>query len=249
MGRGSRPEPSIHRLSLSGALVDTLEAPHATFPRTPLVGSVALPFAPRHFTVWSPLGYFVTTNSARYAVDLRLSGRGDGRGAEAMWRPGDPVVSIRRTVPPVPVADDERADWRNGITAYHRGLRGGGGWEWDGPEIPRVKPPIRDVMVAADGRIWVRLSQPARLDRAVTVDTRRQAQNEIYAQRRWMEPWLFDVFEPSGRYVGQVRFPDEPGQPYMRHPGFVIQGDTVWMARYDQDDVPSIKRYRVQWGG
>jgi hypothetical protein len=60
---------------------------------------------------------------------------------------------------------------------------------------------------------------------------------------------VFDVFEPTGVYVGQVRFPDVASRPTLPHPGFAIQGDTVWAVVYDRDDVPNIKRYRVRWGG
>ena len=247
-GRGAaRPDPWIDRLRLDGARVDSLVPQIATAGPT-MIGSAQLPFAPRDLSEWSPLGYFVNVNTRSYAIDLRRPPSG-GRGtAGGTWRPGDPVVSIRRTIAPIAVGDAERADWRAGITAFHQSPRRREPWEWTGPDIPRVKPPIRDIVVAADGRLWVRLSQPARLDRTITVDTHVQTGTEIYAARRWAEPWLFDLFEPTGQYVGQVRFPDASAPPYMPHPGFAIRGDTVWMAIHDQDDLPIVKRYRVRWG-
>jgi hypothetical protein len=248
-GRGAKPTPFMTRLRLDGSVVDALDPPHAEFAAVPKVGNDVLPFAPKQVAEWSPLGYFVTANTATYAVELRVPRAVAGRGAlPPTWQPGDPVLSIRRTVPAIPVVDAERADWQHGITESRRSSSRDMKWEWTGPEIPRVKPPIRDVVVAADGRIWVRLSQPARLNPAVTIETRRPAPGEVFAERRWAEPWVFDIFEPTGRYVGQVRFPDVTEQPYMPHPGFAIRGDTVWAAVHDQDDIPIIKRYRVNWG-
>jgi hypothetical protein len=59
---------------------------------------------------------------------------------------------------------------------------------------------------------------------------------------------VYDVFQPAGQYVGQVRVPDYTGAPYLPRMEFAIQGDTVWGVTHDQDYVPSVKRYRINWG-
>jgi hypothetical protein len=235
-------------------VVDTLERPETGFPDPPMIATQLLPFGARHIATWSPLGYFVTANTGRYAVDLRI-GRPGASGAiapSAPWRPGDPVRSIRVDgVTPVPVNDAERADWRQSLTMYLRSGRRSR-WEWDGPEIPRVKPPIGDIDVSTDGRIWVRVSQPARLEPTVRIRTAPATGgewNEIDAPRRWVESWVYDVFEPGGVYVGRVRFPDDRGQEHFARPPYAMLGDTVWGVVHDADGVPSVKRYRVRWGG
>ena len=248
--RAELPQPFLQRLGLDGRSHDTPRAPLAGLPGPDRAGSVFVPFARRHVAVWSPLGYFVTANTATYAIDVRLPRPAGVSGA--LWTPGDPVRSIRRSATPAAVTADEQGDWRQSITMYNRanGLRN---WEWTGPEIPRVKAPIRDLFVSDEGRIWVKVSQPGRLDASVPIRTdpadRSRGMNEIEAARRWREPAVFDVLEPTGQYVGRVRFPDDDAQPGFPHPGYVIRGDTIWSTVHDSDGVPSVKRYRVKWGG
>jgi hypothetical protein len=155
-------------------------------------------------------------------------------------------VSIRRTVPPIPVERAEHSDWRESITMYNRyaALRD---WEWAGPDVPRVKTPIRDLHVDADGRIWVLLSQPARLDTSVSIPVRPADAYRVAARYRWIEPLVFDVFDSDRRYVGQVRFPEAIGKKVVPPSQFAIQGDIVWAVVHDQDDVPQVKRYRIAW--
>jgi hypothetical protein len=242
--------PFVARFGFDG----TLNTPGGTppdraAPDVPRVGSVALPFAPRQVVAWSPLGYFVTAFTGSYAVDMRLPRPGAPRSG-ALWADGDPVRSIRRTPPPVPVGHRESADWEQSIVWYHRSGRSSPNWEWTGPRIPTVKPPILDLLISAEGRIWVRISQPGRLDSSVPIRSSRanpNEWNEVDAPRRWPEPWVFDVFEPTGVYVGQVRLPDDAGPPHLSHPGYAIQGDTIWGVVHDQDGVPSVRRYRVRW--
>jgi hypothetical protein len=153
-------------------------------------------------------------------------------------------------VPAIPISEAERGDWRQSLIMYHRRQRPT--FEWAGADVPRVKPPLRALQIASDGRIWVQISQPATLDRSVTIRTAplgRGGYNDVDAERRWVEPTVYDVFEPSGQYVGQVRFPDYSGAPALPRMPAAIQGDTVWFVAHDADYVPSVKRYRVNWGG
>jgi hypothetical protein len=51
---------------------------------------------------------------------------------------------------------------------------------------------------------------------------------------------LYDVFEPDGSYLGQVQV---PAGAY----ALVRRGDQVWGYAVGEDDVPRIKRYRINW--
>jgi hypothetical protein len=236
-----RPGPFLHRFGLDGKLVDDSAHPAAAFPDPPKLSDGLLPFASRHLVKWSPLGYFVTVNTANYAIDLRMPSR-----AGARWVQGDPVLSIRRTVPPIALSSAERADWRESLTFYWR--RQNPKWEWDAPELSHTKPPISGLQVADDGRIWVRVSQPATLNPAVVLRTGAvPGFVDIDAERRWVEPWVYDVFEPAGRYVGQVQFPDNTPPPHLARMEFAIRGDVVWGVVYDRDGTPRVKRYRIAW--
>jgi hypothetical protein len=54
------------------------------------------------------------------------------------------------------------------------------------------------------------------------------------------QPALYDVFEPDGRFLGQVRIPPKVTTVLRR-------GDHIWAVQLDEDDVPRIKRYRINW--
>jgi hypothetical protein len=251
--------PYIHRFRFNGTAVDTTLAPDAIFAPAPRVGLAMLPYGPRHVATWSPLGYFVTALTSRYAIDLRVPPISTGnstrrvsiRGAAAapLWRPGDPVRSIRHSVPAVHVQEDERRDWRQSITMFNRNGRGTWRtWEWSGPDVPRVKPPLRNLHVDTHGRIWVQLSQPSQLNKSVAIPTNVKEAGDIAARHRWTEPLVFDVFEPGGTYVGRVRFPDGVGVSALGpKAAFTIKDDTVWAVSRDHDDVPHVKRYRIDW--
>ncbi len=253
------PLPMLYRFRLDGTPVDTTTPAEQALPGPVMVpGPVVdgrrsdfqLPFGARSLSAWSPLGYLVTARSATYALNLHTPRRGTSAQAPAMWRPGDPITSIRRSAPPVRVQDAERADWRQDWTMIKRATRAGASWSWTGPDIPQFKPVLRDLSIDSEGRIWARLSQPARLNQSIAIPTRPIDPAVGYSQQaplRWVEPFLFDVIEPSGRYLGQVRFPDNLVQTPIPADRWFARGDTVWAVISDQDDVPSVKRYRIRW--
>jgi hypothetical protein len=242
----------VVRLRSDGSVIDTVAAPAEVFPRTARMERVDVPFVPRYLWAVSPLGYMVTSYTASYAIDLRIPRQGlpAGEGAQHEWRAGDPVVSIRRSAPVVPVQDAERADWRRSIEMFMRSTSAGGdlNWQWSGPEIPRVKPAVSALVISDDGRIWARLHQPAVLDRAVQIPSAPTTHPDSStpgterAGRRWAEPVLFDIFEPGGQYVGQISVPSSVSVR-------AIRGDTVWGVVTDATGVQTVKRYRASWGG
>jgi hypothetical protein len=48
------------------------------------------------------------------------------------------------------------------------------------------------------------------------------------------------VFEPDGTWLGQVEIPP-------RVSTMVRRGDLVWGVGYDEDDVATVRRYRIVW--
>lgn len=244
--------PHAIRMSLDGKVVDTLANPADEFPAPPSVKiatvgpggaasvrSAGIPFSPRHIVGWSPLGYFITSYTNRYAIDLRVP-RKRSIGQQSPWRPGDPVLSIRRDVPPVAVNRSERDDWRQDVAMYMR--RSAPLWSWDGVSIPAVKPAIRDFWVAQDGRIWIQLSQPALLNPDASIPSTPGGREGVggAARRRWVEPYVYDILEPDGRYVGQLRMPAGISP-------LAARGDYIWARLRDVNGVPILKRFRIVW--
>lgn len=173
-----------------------------------------VPFAPAVQWDLSPLGYFVGGSNDSYRVTL--------------MRPGSPLI-IERDVALVAVNPQEAADAKQQITDQIR--RQYGDWSWNGPDIPATKPPFTDIAVGEDGRIWVLLS----------AEGRREANSAPTKPASWSEPVVYDVFEPDGRYLGQVTTPDG----FRRYPEPVFRGDTVWAGFEDADGVLYVKRYEL----
>jgi hypothetical protein len=236
--------PFRYRFRLDGTLVDSVAATELEFPDPSRMGRVVVPFIPTYVAAWSPLGYFVTAHRAAYAIDLRLPQTAHTPANHTPWQPGDRVVSLRRITTPVPVLQGERTEWQRSILMFMRTGGGSPAWQWSGPDIPSTKPPVSELFVARDGRIWVRLSQVAALDSNVRspLEARSRADSSdlLRARARWVEPFVVDVIEPDGRFVGQVRMPDRLWQ-------FDAIGDTVWTVELDSLEVPTVRRYRIRW--
>ncbi len=211
----------LQRFAPDGTPGDTIIAPQWEVKEAVVSGEKdgnssirSVPFTPQVEWDMSPLGYFVGGITSDYRITL--------------FRHRSPLV-IAREVAPVPVNPDEAADMKQGITDQMR--RNFGDWSWNGPAIPGTKPPFRGVAVGDDGRIWVLLS----------AEGHREASSDPAKPASWSEPALFDVFEPDGRYLGQVQTP----LGFRQYPEPVFRGDTVWAAFEDTDGVLYVKRYLV----
>ena len=184
-----------------------------------------VPFGPEEEWTFSPLGYMVGGLSTRYAIDL--------------YRPDAPVLRIERIHEPVRVKGAEK-DNAEARTRWNM-RRTQPDWTWNGPAIPDEKPPFRDLFVGNDGRIWVLLHQPGeRIPDDQVVEADPDDPNPRPANR-WREPTVFDVFEPDGTYLGQVRGPTE----MTFYPNPVFHGDNVWAVVRDELDVEYLVRFRV----
>lgn len=216
----------------SGTIVDTLRVPDWEYDPPYLTAirradgrqvgfsRYTVPFTGTETWAFSPLGYFVGGVSTRYAIDL--------------YSRDQPVLRIERTVRPVAVLPEERADRERVVTAAQR--RAEPGWRWNGPPIPELKPPFRSVRVDDDGRIWVDLYQRGRLrnDAAEIPDV----EEDGSARSRWTQPLVYDIYEPDGRFLGTVRLPD-------RFDLHVARGDLVWGVIRDEYEVEYVVRYRL----
>ncbi len=187
----------------------------------------SVPFSPRGSWTFSPLGYMVGGLSTRYAIDLFVA--------------PDRVLRIERgDWQPVSVLPEEKDEQQRIATANMRATQPN--WRWNGDPIPDTKPPYSGILVGERGRIWVRLSQQAHKIE-VAEETRTTRWGEFPVQT-WIEPVAFDVFEPSGRYLGLVRAPEG----FSTWPTPVIRGDTVWAVVEDELEVPYIVRFHIEHG-
>ena len=215
-----------------GRVLDSLAPPPTTIEPQTIVATQKggtsmsfVPFSPRHVWAWSPLGYFISAQTDRYAVIISAP---DGR-----------VRRIERDATPVPVAGEERADNEERSTASMR--RTDPTWRWSGPGIPGTKPAIASLAAADDGRIWVSVSQPGERIPAGELPpgpTVRVGEVPPIPPAKWRDPLVYDVFDPSGRYLGRVAAPPKTTFRTMR-------GDHVWAVRRDSLDVEQVVRFRV----
>jgi hypothetical protein len=236
-------------LDTDGAQLDTIAEP--VLPAAPwylfiapggtndrgLNAKVPIPYSPQQAWALSPLGYVVTGFTSRYAVDLRIPPQLTALNGTAVrkWREGDRVVSIRKEYLPISVPAEERDSirWKMDQFIEHRSHYG----DWNGHDIPRVKPPYKDIQIAHDGRIWVKLHTASEriAPSAGTVF------DDLFGANQWREKQqLYDIFETDGQYVGQVPVP-------LRTELLWMSGDTVWASVLDDDDVPVARRFRVKW--
>ena len=225
------------RFRPDGSLIDTIlappgprEVPGLSVTRGNASMSIPLPFSPRRVVVMSPLGYMVTGFPDRFAFELH--------------QPGGSIVSVRRDVKPEPVSRAERTESRREIEERMRGTDPT--WSWNGPDIPDTKPLYSDIQVGLDGRIWIAVipevgPRIGSTSMSMGVGNPGGARRPPASQERApSKPALYDVFEPDGRYLGQVQVP-------ARVSSVVRRGDHVWAVAFDAEDVPRIKRYRITW--
>ena len=125
---------------------------------------------------------------------------------------GDTIRVVTREYSPVPVVDGDLAAFREQIRDFARSP------EYDESRIPATKPAFRQLTVAADGHLWVTRHLPF-----------------------GDEHTAFDVFDPDGRYLGEVRVPatlDASGP-------LRVDADAIHAVVRDELDVPQVVRWRI----
>lgn len=240
-----RTEDGVTRRSVwfrvdAGGIRDTLENPAMPDPGQGLRASngngstsANLPFSPIPIVAKSPLGHFVTGFGSRYAFEIH--------------EPGKPLTSIRRDgVRPSPVSSTERASERARIDTIMK--RTDPAWSWTGPEIPSTKPFFTAINIGLDGRIWVStvgesMPGPGLMTTSMGGGGRSGGappRAPATARERPSVPSVHDIFEPDGRYVGELIAPARLSLVLRR-------GDQVWAVSRNADDVASVKRLRIRW--
>lgn len=214
---------------------DTLESPDSGFEGSRIEArftdpeggnSVSIndvPFTASEMTALSPHGYFIQGISTDYTLTL--------------LKPEGPL-RIVKDFAPVPVAAGEKAEEEAFVTRNMRQTEPG--WRWDGDPIPDTKPPFTNIYAGEDGTVWVRVSQPAVKRDDPSFDP---TEPDAIADE-WIEPYLFDVFDEEGRYLGPVRAPDG----FSSRPRPIFTRDWVLGSVRDEFDVESIVRFRVEIG-
>ena len=235
---GKPQDVGYYRYDSVGSLIDTVFAPvlpgvdgvvtALTVTRSSMGGRAQhVPYGTYPLYATSPLGHVVTALARPYAVHTRANGK---------------PVRITREYTPPEISDDERAQQRANIEFQMREAKAD--FTWNGPEIPRQKPPIQDLLVGLDGRIWVQLSveseefdpgqsagdpsRPGRGGRGAAPPIRFRPK-----EKRW------DVYEPDGRYLGRVLTPRTFSL-------YVARGSQLWGTIRDEDDLPTLVRMRIE---
>lgn len=192
-----------------GQVTDTLAVPQ--LPGVP--EKRGGPYRIDKYWSWHPHGYFVVGVSNQYSLEER---RPDG------------VLRIRRDVERLPVHPEE-ADG-------HRRL-----FEWmerqpmfnppEGEWIPSTMPPFCGIEVGIDGRIWVRRNtHPIQ----IPVEENPYGQPPI----GWAQPFVYDVFEADGTFLGEVRLPE-------RFEPHVFGAGHVWGVRRGEFDEEYVVRLSI----
>jgi hypothetical protein len=235
---GEEPWPNrmwvmrVLRMSADGTPLDTLDIPRYHIEPKVIIaqrdGGTSVndvPFTGQFFWAVHPSGAMLTALGDRYAVDLH---RVDGT-----------VLRMTRDTEPIAVLPDEKAEAEAGATRNMRGMVPD--WRWNGPPIPDTKAPITGLRVGQDGRIWVQLATRAE---RIPEEERLQLASpdpESPPPLRFRTPVVFDVFEPDGRYLGQVRTP----RGFAVYPQPVFEKDHVWAVVRDELDVSYVVKFTI----
>jgi hypothetical protein len=153
-----------------------------------------------------------------------------------VFRRDGPVLRIERRVEPVRVAAGEKASEEHRVARAMRRLQPD--WTWNGPPMPDTKPSFRQIFVGQDGRIWVQVRAPGH---EVPEEVREPAAGEPTPPTPWREPVVFDVFEPDGTYLGEVRAPDRS----RTYPAPVLGTEHVWAVVEGELGVQYLARFRI----
>jgi hypothetical protein len=221
------------RLKVDGTLGDSLVPPDLKVPGEEYVAvgksgggqsrsSMSSTYASQYYWGWHPAGYFVVADGGNYRVILSP--------------PGKRPVEIHRDVPRVPIATEERDEEHARITYSMR--RTDPSWSWSGPALPSVKAPVLGLFVARDGRIWVQVAVPSE---RIPLSDLTISRDKAAPVMHFRTPLAYDVFEPDGRFLGRIGFPQRTRLVEAR-------GDLVWALGRDADDLPAVIRFHIQPG-
>lgn len=197
-----------------GQIIDSIPPPAVAEP--PPYGDGR--FLPGVVWTMGSRGEMIVGASDRYEFEIR---RRAGR-----------VLRVRRAWEPVSLHSEEKEQWQDVLD-----------WQWEQQRqfmrsefdpVPDEKPAYRGLFAGTDGTIWVQLHVDAEY-----VESTTDPDPERPPPIEWREPTVFDVFEPDGTYLGQVRVPE-------RTRISVFSGSTLWGVRRGDFDEEYVVRLRVE---
>jgi len=201
-------------LDAQGTIVDTIPDPVIADAPSSSGGA----FIPGKVWAWSPLGYMVVGVNKAYRFELRP--------------PNRPVLRIERVASPVAVLPEERTElearnaWRRKYQARFMTA--------EIPPIPATKPPYSAFLISEEGRVWVQRHVAA--ERLAEGDTGTSSRPPSPS---WIEPSVYDVFEPDGTYLGEVRVPKGTTLA-------IVRGDLAWGTRQGDAGETYVVRLRME---
>jgi hypothetical protein len=187
---GPQARHQFLRLAPDGSVLDSILHPAETTPVGASFGLITTDgmrssFAPSTIVAPYTLGGMITARSDAYRIVLH--------------RPTQGTIIVERAHNPVPLGRAERSEWLAIAESWPPDRRTGRGFS-----IPRSKPAIRGLFSDHAGRIWV--------DVYVTAEKRNEFSERHPARRptlTWKERTTYDVFSPSGSYLGRIQLPAE----------------------------------------
>ena len=186
-------------------------------------------------TRWIPFGPRVVAEVAPNGA--MLSGRADAYRFEVM-RPNGSTLVVEKEWTPTPISPAE-ADWyQRRLTALWRAATDES-WTWLEGEIPPHKGAFLTIVPALDGSFWV-----VREMAGVALDDCDANPKDFFGFDEapcWHQPYIADVFDEEGRFLGSVSMPDR----IRYHVRPFIRGDMVVALVEDVDGVAYVRRFRL----
>jgi hypothetical protein len=221
---GSADDPIVGKWMLfrmNGTRVDSLVVPRTTRTRRQFNVGSRSSFGERSLEYFAPTRSLITAHSSpyRFAISDRF---------------GKTTV-VERPYTPVEIGREERSEWQAWATWFEDAAKRQGQ-----PvikyEIPTRKPAMRSIFADRFGRVWVEVYVAAtkqQLPPPATPSTR--------PRLTWYEPTTYDVFEPSGVYLGRLEIPYRGVLKW-------IERDRVWLRTNGPDDEHVVASYRIDRG-
>jgi hypothetical protein len=138
---------------------------------------------------------------------------GEYRIFQLSWT-GDTLRSIRREYQPLPVTSTDLDEAKEGLEWF---IDAGGKVDWS--RIPATKPAFEEFVLDDAGYLWVQRVAAPELDGR-----------------------LFDVFDPEGRYLGEVRSPFR----VQFYPAPIFRDGYLYAVTEDELEVPFVVRARIE---